>query len=80
VHRVCGHERRSMAAGVLFLFMMVCGNGLGPVTAGILSDTFSAAFGVESLRYSLVTLVVFMLPAAVAFYLSARAMPAELED
>jgi predicted MFS family arabinose efflux permease len=80
VHRVCGHERRSMAAGILFLSMMVCGNGLGPVTAGMLSDTLSAAFGMASLRYSLVTLVVFMLPAAVAFYLSARAMPAELED
>ena len=69
-----------MATGVLFLSMMVCGNGLGPVTAGIWSEAFSAAFGVASLRDSLVTLVVFMLPAAVAFYLSARAMPAELED
>jgi predicted MFS family arabinose efflux permease len=80
VHCVCGHRRRSMAAGVLFLSMMVGGNGLGPVTAGVLSDAFSSAHGVGSLRYSLITLVVLMLPAAVAFYASARAMPDELED
>lgn len=80
VHRVCGHERRSMAAGVLFLSMMVCGNGLGPVTAGILSDALGAVFGIASLRYSLVILVVLMLPAAWAFFVSARAMPDELED
>ena len=80
VHCVCGHQRRSMAVGVLFLAMMVCGNGLGPVTAGTLSDAFSSAFGVGSLRYSLITLVVLMLPASAAFLVSARAMPEELED
>jgi predicted MFS family arabinose efflux permease len=80
VHSVCGHQRRSMAVGILFLSMMVIGNGLGPVTAGALSDAFSSAFGAGGLRYSLNTLVALMLPAAVAFYLSARAMPDELED
>jgi len=80
VHSVCGHQRRSMAVGILFLSMMVAGNGLGPLMAGMLSDAFSSAFGTGSLRYSLITLVVLMLPAAAAFYLSARTMPDELED
>ena len=63
IHAVCGDRRRAMAVALVFLLMMLCGNGLGPLAVGALSDALSSAYGVASLRYSLTTLVGFLLPA-----------------
>jgi len=80
VHSVCGNSRRTMAIAIAQLSFVLVGCGLGPLITGVLSDTLSALYGAQSLRYSLVTMVFFLVPAAIAFQHSGRAMPAELED
>lgn len=80
VHAVCGNRRRTMAIAIVQLSFVLIGAGLGPLIAGMLSDALSAVYGLESLRYSLMTLVLFLAPAAAAFYWSGRKMPTELED
>ena len=80
VHLVCGNQRRAIAFAILFLVTMICGNGLGPLTAGVFSDALRSAYGVGSLRCSLIILTMFLVPAAVAFLVSAQAIKRDLED
>jgi hypothetical protein len=53
--------------------------GIGPTFAGALSDWFHDTYGQESLRYSLMTTIGFLVPAAVAFYYAAGSMIADEE-
>lgn len=80
VHAVCGDGRRSMAIAIVHFSFMLFGSGLGPLVAGALSDALMATYAAESLRYSLVAMLSFLVPAAVMFYLAGRALPAERED
>jgi len=80
VHRVCGGRRRGLAIGVLFLAMILCGNSVGPLVVGALSDALNAAYGVASLRYSLLALCFIMLPAAALFWAGGRSIPHDLEE
>lgn len=80
IHAVCGGRRRTMAIALVQLSFMVIGCGLGPLIAGMLSDGLRGQYGDDSLRYSLVVLVAFLLPAAAAFYFSARTIPIDLEE
>jgi MFS family permease len=79
IHAVCGDRRRAMATGIVFFAINLFGTGLGPFIAGALSDVLNATYGIQSLRYSLLIMVGFLLPASGAFYWGARAMPQELE-
>jgi MFS family permease len=80
VHVVCGNRRRAVAIATLMLSLTLFGSGFGPLIVGWLSDVLSSAYGTESLRHSLTTMLVFLIPAAVAFYCAARAMPQDVED
>jgi predicted MFS family arabinose efflux permease len=79
-HVVCGSQRRATAIAVLFLFITLIGSGFGPLIAGWLSDVFSSKFGIESLRYSLMAMLLFLIPAGVAFYSTSHAMFKDAED
>jgi len=80
VQAVCGNGRRAMASAALQFSYTLFGAGCGPLIAGALSDAFGAAYGAESLRYSLMSMLMFLVPAAIAFHWSARSMKSELED
>jgi MFS family permease len=80
VHRVCGARRRGLAIGVLFLAMILCGNSVGPLVVGALSDALNPIYGEASLRYSLLALCFFMVPAAAAFWAGGRSIPHDLEE
>jgi MFS family permease len=80
IHVVCGNRRRAMAIAIVHFSFMLVGSGLGPLVSGALSDALRSTYGAESLRYSLNTMLVFMVPAAVAFYWAADAMPRDRED
>jgi predicted MFS family arabinose efflux permease len=54
---VAGVQRRAMASALYVLLINLIGMGLGPLAVGIISDIFSADYGVNSLRYSILTLV-----------------------
>jgi MFS family permease len=79
IHSVCGNRRRTMAIAIVQLSFMLIGGGFGPLLAGALSDALIPTYGSESLRYALMGMVLFLLPAAAAFYRAGRALPRELE-
>jgi predicted MFS family arabinose efflux permease len=80
IHVVCGNRRRVMAIAVLHCSCMFFGGGFGPLAAGALSDAFGSAYGNESLRYSLISMLSLLIPAAAAFYWAARAIRTDRED
>jgi predicted MFS family arabinose efflux permease len=70
---------RAQASAVLFLILNLIGMGLGPQLAGILSDLYTPEFGNESLRYSLLTISVVWIWAAIHFILAARTLKEDIE-
>ena len=79
IHAVCGSARRAMAISFVQVSFMLVGFGFGPFATGAMSDAFGAVFGADGLRYSLIAMVAFLVPAALAFYRTGAAMPADLE-
>lgn len=80
IHAVCGNRRRAVAISLAYFMYMLIGCGFGPLIAGALSDALLPRYGVESLRYSLISLVVLLVPAAAAFFQAARTLREERED
>jgi MFS family permease len=70
---------RGVASALLLLVVNMIGLGLGPVTVGWLSDTLVPYLGDESLRYSLMTASVLLLPwAALHYYIAGKSIEADL--
>jgi len=80
VQTVCGHQRRAIATAIVYFSISLLGGGFGPLLAGMLSDAFQQLHGNESLRDSLMLMLVFLVPAAVAFLQAGRTLRAEQED
>ena len=55
--------------------MILVGGGFGPLIAGAMSDAMSSLYGGDSLRHALTVLLLFLVPAAAAFFWCGRAMP-----
>jgi MFS family permease len=71
---VCGAGRRSIASATLYCAMVLIGGSLGPFLAGFLSDVLVPLKGIESLRYALILMCIFLLPAAAVFWRSGRSL------
>lgn len=69
---------RSVAAAVLLFILNIIGLGLGPQVVGILSDLLSPAYGVESLRYSLLICALVNLWAAFHYYVAGKHLADDL--
>jgi MFS family permease len=80
IHAVCGHTHRALAIAVAYFSIMFIGCGFGPLLAGALSDAFNADYGMASLRYSLLSMVIFLLPAAFALHRAGFAMTNDVEE
>ncbi len=63
---------RATAAAVLMLMFNIIGLGLGPLFAGIVSDTLKPDYGDESLRWALMALMPFAAAAGLAQYRMTR--------
>lgn len=63
-HMVGSHER-SVAAALLNFFVTLFGVGAGPLVTGMVSDLLFPLFGVQALRWSLVSVMLLMIPTAV---------------
>jgi len=70
---------RAVASAVLFLVINLVGLGIGPQMVGILSDIYHPIFGIESLRYSMMTFATFGLWGAAHYYMASRHLIADLE-
>lgn len=63
---------RSMATAIYLVIVNIGGLGLAPFMAGFLSEQFAPWAGQESLRYALLTLILFVLPASWCFYKASK--------
>ena len=64
---------RAVASAFLLFIINIVGLGLGPQFAGILSDLLAPAFGVDSMRYSLLAIGFVMGPwVAIHYYVAGR--------
>jgi predicted MFS family arabinose efflux permease len=70
---------RALASAILLFILNIIGLGLGPLAAGMLSDALKPEYGEESIRYSLLTLVVFgNLWSAFHYYMASRTLREDL--
>ncbi|MGI9247993.1 MAG: spinster family MFS transporter [Woeseiaceae bacterium] len=63
-HALVGPRYRALSSSVLFFVLNIIGLGLGPLTVGTISDALAPTFGVESIRWAIMS-------SAVAAFLSA---------
>ncbi len=77
-HTLVPPAMRSLTSAVLFFVLNIIGLGLGPLTAGLLSDFYVPYFGENSLRYAMLTIGVMGSPAVLFFILAARHLPQDL--
>jgi predicted MFS family arabinose efflux permease len=77
-HTLVPPAMRSLTSAVLFFVLNIIGLGLGPLTAGLLSDAYVPYFGEDSLRYAMLSVAVLGSPAVLFFILAARHLPADL--
>ena len=71
---------RATASAILLFVINLIGLGLGPQVVGILSDLLQGSFGIESLRYALLSVVVTFAAWSVLHYaLAARTLVADLK-
>jgi len=67
-------QMRSVAAAICLFLLNIIGMGLGPQGVGILSDVFSAEYGTESLRYSLMVFSLVNLWCAYHYFQAAKTL------
>jgi len=80
VQSLAGPQRRTMAAAVNMLAINLLAYGLGPLLVGTGSDALRAILGNQSLRYSILTVVVLAYGwAAAHFFIAAKTVRHEIE-
>jgi predicted MFS family arabinose efflux permease len=77
-HSLVPPSMRAVTSAILFLVLNMIGLGLGPLTAGLLSDFYAGFLGDQSLRYAMLTVGFVGIPAIGLFFLAARHLPADL--
>lgn len=70
---------RGISMSVLLVLLNLIGVGVGPTLAGALSDVFAAQFGADSVRWAMVCVLGFCLPAVGLFWQCSRSILQDLE-
>lgn len=78
-HNLVSPGMRAMASAILFFVLNMIGLGLGPLTVGLLSDTFAAPFGEENLRYAMLTTLTISLVGAFFLWQGVSRLRADLD-
>jgi len=79
-HGLVGLRMRALASAVLFFVLNFIGLGLGPLVTGLVSDLFRPAYGDESIRYALASMVLVNAWCAGHYYLATRTLRADLAN
>jgi MFS family permease len=80
VQGLAGIKRRAMAAAVNMLSINIVAYGMGPLLVGIASDYLRATVGAQSLRYSILSIVILAYTwASIHFFLAARTLRGDLQ-
>lgn len=70
---------RGVASALMLFILNIVGLGLGPQTAGILSDLLRETAGAESMRYALLAITSVAYPAsALCYFIASRSIDADL--
>ena len=77
-HTLVPPSMRALTSAILFLVLNMIGLGLGPLTAGLLSDYLSVSYGVDGLRYAMLAVALISSPAVWFYFLAAKHLPADL--
>jgi MFS family permease len=73
-------QARATASAVILFVINLIGLGMGPLLAGIISDSFAGNYGAaDGLRYALIALATIGLLAVPAFLLAARTLKQDVE-
>ncbi len=78
-HSLVPPAMRALASAILFFVLNLIGLGMGPLTAGLLSDVFTESFGADGLRYAMIVVAMIASLGVLMFFLAARSLPADLE-
>jgi predicted MFS family arabinose efflux permease len=78
-HTLVPPAMRALTSAILFFVLNLIGLGMGPLTAGLLSDYFSQTYGDDGLRYAMLVVGLIASIGVVMFLLAARNLPRDLE-
>ena len=78
-HSLVPPAMRALTSAILFFVLNLIGLGMGPLTAGILSDYFTEAHGADGLRYAMIVVGLIASIGVLMFILAARNLPRDLE-
>lgn len=77
-HALVPPAMRSLASAILFFVLNLIGLGMGPLTAGLLSDYFSKSYGDDGLRYSMIVVGMVASIGIAMFIMAGRTIRADL--
>lgn len=77
-HSLVPPAMRALTSAILFFILNMIGLGMGPLTAGLLSDYFTGIYGADGLRYAMLVVGLLSSPAILMFYLASKHLPADL--
>ena len=80
VHSLVPASMRSLSSAVLFLVLNLIGLGFGPLVVGFLSDQFTPALGINSLRWAMSIIIPVDAIAAVLFFISSKKLAVDLKQ
>ncbi len=69
-HALVGPRYRALSSSVLFFVLNIIGLGFGPLTVGTISDALAPTFGVESIRWAIMSTTIAALVGG-GFYINA---------
>ncbi len=78
-HSLVPPAMRALTSAILFFVLNLIGLGMGPLTAGILSDLFTETHGPDGLRYAMIVVGLIASIGVLMFILAARNLPRDLE-
>ena len=78
-HALVPPAMRSLTSAILFFVLNLIGLGMGPLTAGMLSDYFGQTYGDDGLRYAMLIVGMVASVGVVMFFMAARTIRADLE-
>jgi len=70
---------RALTSAILFFVLNLIGLGMGPLTAGFLSDYFTEIYGADGLRYAMIVVGAISSVGVLMFWLAAQSLPRDLE-
>ena len=78
-HSLVPPAMRALTSAILFFVLNLIGLGMGPLTAGLLSDYFTSLYGTDGLRYAMIAVAAIASIGVLMFWLAARSLPRDLE-